>query len=204
MAKKTGIENAEKTLNALTAKAAELAASGKADDAEMADIAFAAYSGDQKAAAKLESIKDRALRRDLESKALASAIAEAKRRVVAAQEAEAMAEAARVAEEVAEIAGIIREQGALADKALRQFIKASNVVREAIAELQNRGVESPSAAQLQALGRRAILGNLVDSPFHRDFEHLAPRERTNFAHFTNAWASALLRHVGKTKQESAA
>ena len=117
---------------------------------------------------------------------------------------EAMAEAAKVAEEVAEIAGIIREQGALADKALKQFIRASKVVREAIAELQTRGVNSPNGAQLLALGRRAILGALVDSPFAKEFGHIAPRERQNFAHFTNAWASALLRHVGKTKQESAA
>lgn len=104
---KSKIENAKTTLHKLIAQQTALAASSKADEAEMADIAFVAYSGDQKAAAKLESIKDRALRRDLESKALASAIAEAKRRVVDAEKAEAEAEQEKVNAEIAEIAGIM-------------------------------------------------------------------------------------------------
>jgi len=197
MAKK--IENAEKTLHTLEAKAAALAASSKADEAEMADIAFAAYSGDQKAAAKLESIKDRALRRDLESKALASAIAEAKRRVVAAQEAEAMAEAARVAEEIAELAGLMREAGAKAERGLKLMIEGSNDLRKIIVAMQQRGLGNPNAQQLQSLGRRAILGALVDSPFAKEFEHIAPRERQSFASFTSSWASAIERNVGKIK-----
>ena len=63
MAKK--IENAQKIVDKLVAKQAELAASAKADEVELESIAFAAYSGeDQKAQTALESIKDRTLRRD--------------------------------------------------------------------------------------------------------------------------------------------
>ena len=105
MAKK--IENAEKTLNKLLAAQAELAASSKADDAEMADIAFAAYSGDQKAAAKLESIKDRALRRDLEARALESAIMEARRRVAEAVNAEREAEQEKTNAEIVDRKSVV-------------------------------------------------------------------------------------------------
>jgi hypothetical protein len=110
-----------------------------------------------------------------------------------------------VAEEVAEIAGIIREEGAKADKALAQFIAAAKNVKKCIVGLQQRGLGSPNSAQLQALGRRAILGALVDSPFAKEFEHVAPRERQNFAQFTSSWAAAIENAVGaKTKKEAAA
>jgi len=165
--KLTEREHAEKVLHELEAKQADLAASRANDEATMASVSYEAHTGNEKAAAKLETLRDRAIRRDVEARNLDSAIAEAKRRVAAAQEAEARAEAARVAEEVAEIAGIIREEGEKAEVALAQFIAASNNIRKCIAGLQQRGVNSPSAQQLQSLGSRAILGAIVDSPFKK-------------------------------------
>src|SRR5262249_6636916 len=93
---------------------------------ELSEIAYAAHTGEQKAQAKLEALKDRALRRDLEMKALASAIAESKRRVAAAQDAEARAEERRVAEELQELAQMMREAGKKADTGLAMMIEGAN------------------------------------------------------------------------------
>jgi hypothetical protein len=67
------IENAQKTLNELEAKRGAVAASGQNDERELEAVAFAAHTGDQKAAAKLETLKERALRRDLELKSVDAA-----------------------------------------------------------------------------------------------------------------------------------
>jgi hypothetical protein len=201
---KTKIEKATETLAKLEAKQVEFTASAAADERELSEIAYAAHTGEQKAQAKLEALKDRALRRDLEMKALASAIAESKRRVAAAQEAEAMAEAARVAEELAELADLMREAGAKADKGLAMMIEGSNDLRKVVQAINARGLGSPSAQQLQSLGSRAILGAIVNSPFAKSFEHLAPRERQSFKSFAHQWAEMIERHVGAQPKKEAA
>src|SRR5215471_6414995 len=159
----------------------------------MASVSYSAHTGDERAAAKLETLRDRAIRRDVDARNLASAIDEAKRRVVAAKAFEAQAEETRIAGELQELAGLMREVGAKADRALKTLIEASVDLKKVIVATNQRGLANPSATQLQALGRRAILGELVGSPFAKEFEHIAPRERQNFAAFTGAWANAIER-----------
>src|SRR5262249_15216415 len=158
-----------------------------------AAVSYEAHTGCQKSAAKLETLQARAIKRDLEARNLASAIEEAKRRVAKAQEAEASAEEAKIAEELLEISQVMRVEGEKADHALKAFVAATTNVHKVIVALQQRGAGSPNGAQLLALGRRAILGALVDSPFAKEFEHIAPRERQSFANFTASWAHAVER-----------
>jgi hypothetical protein len=199
------VQSAQAIVDELEARKTEMAASRASDERELAEISFAAHgAGDQKALARLETIKARIVKREVDAKSLNAAVDEAKRRFADARNAEAMAEAARVAEEVAEIAGILRESGAEADKALARFIAATQSVSKCIAGLQERGVNSPNGAQLLALGRRAVLAAMIETPLRREFEHLSPRERTRFSEFCSGWANALLRNVGKTKQEKVA
>src|SRR5215467_8493973 len=98
--KKVNVIDAQKIVDDLEAKAAELAASSAADQRELAEISFAAYAdSDQKALARLETIKSRVVKREVDARSIQSAITEAKRRVVAAQDAEHQEKEARVAEE---------------------------------------------------------------------------------------------------------
>jgi hypothetical protein len=187
------IENAEKTLAYLQEKHTRVAEARAADEREMGAIAFAAHSGDQKASAKLETLKDRALRRDLDLKSVDSAIAEAKRRVAAAQEAERQAEEERIAGELQELARMLRAAGKKCDAALKQLTEGAEELRKIVAATNERGLHNPSAQQLQSLGSRAVLGAMVNTPFARDFQHLAPRERTNFVAFAGAWAQMIER-----------
>src|SRR5262249_15939086 len=137
------------------------------------------------------------VKREVDARSIESAITEAKRRVAAAQDAERQAEEARVANELAELEQIMREAGQKADKALKAFITELNNLKKVIVAMQQRGNNTPSAAQLQALGRRALLGQLVDSPLAKEFEHVSPRERQDFAVFTNSWASSVERAINQ-------
>ena len=71
--KLNAVENAQKTLHELEAKRDAVTASRQNDERELEAVAFAAHTGDQKAAAKLETLKERALRRDLELKSVDAA-----------------------------------------------------------------------------------------------------------------------------------
>ena len=86
--KLNAVEHAQKILHELESKRDAVTASGQNDQSELESVAFAAHTGDQKAAAKLETLKERALRRDLELKSVDAAIAVAKQNVETAKQAE--------------------------------------------------------------------------------------------------------------------
>src|SRR5262249_53427800 len=156
---------------------------------------YAAHTGDQKAEARLETLRSRAIRRDLEVKNLESAIAEAKRRLAEAQDAEAKAEQRRIALEVRGLVGSLRDAGKVCDESLQTFAAASDAMREIVAKINTLGFNHPSAMQLQSLGERAVRTMLVQSAFARAFEHIPPRERQNFADFSARWAESLEREI---------
>jgi len=198
---KSALENATQTLHQLEAKAAELAASRASDESELAEISFAAHgAADQKALARLETIKTRVVKREVDGKSLDAAIAEAKRRVTAAKDAEARAEDQRIASELQELAEMMREAGKKADTGLAMLIEGSNDLKKIVAATNQRGLGNPSAQQLQSLGSRAVLGALVNSPFAKAFEHIAPRERQSFVAFAGAWAEMVERAVSAKLQ----
>jgi len=72
------IEAAEEILADLEAKRAAIAQARAADENAMAELAFEAHTGDQRAEAKLETLKDRVLRKDLELRSIDSAVQVAK------------------------------------------------------------------------------------------------------------------------------
>lgn len=195
--KKVNVTDAQKILEQLEARKAELIAARASDETDMAAVSYEAHTGDQKSAAKLETLQERAIKRDVEAKNLDSAIAEAKRRVAAARDAERQAGEARVASELAELAQMMREAGAKCDKALKLLAEGSDELRKIVQAINARGRGNPSASQLQALGSRAILGMIINSPYAKDFQHISPAERKNFATFTEAWASMVERAVNQ-------
>src|SRR5262249_34685405 len=153
------------TLGELQAKREALAASRASDETDMDAVAFAAHTGCEKSRAKLETLRERALRRDVEARNLDSAIAEAARRVAAAKDAEARAEERRIAGELAELAQMMREAGAKCDRALKLLAEGSNELRKIVQATNQRGLGNPSAQQLQSLGSRAILAMIINSPY---------------------------------------
>ena len=169
-------EHAEKVLHELEAKQADLTASRASDESEMASVSYEAHTGNEKAAAKLETLRERALRRDLELKNIASAVQVAKEKVALAQAEEAKAEQKRVALEVRGLLRSLRDAGKTCDEALETFAASSNVMKDIIQKMNALGFHHPSSTQYMSLGERAVRGMLVNSPFARGFESIAPRE----------------------------
>jgi hypothetical protein len=206
-AKQTANENsteaAEGVLADLIAKRDSVAQARAADEAAMADVAFAAHTGDQKSEAKLETLKERVLRKDLELRSIDSAVQVAKEKVALAQADEAAADQRRVALEVRGLLNSLRDAGTVCDEALATFAASSNVMKGIIQKINALGFAHPSGTQFMSLGERAVRGMLVNTPFARGFESIAPRERQNFNDFTGRWIESLEREIsarlGETK-----
>jgi hypothetical protein len=194
-AKQTANENsteaAEKVLADLVAKRDSVAQARAADEAAMADVAFEAHTGDQRAEAKLETLKERVLRKDLELRSIDSAVQVAKEKVALAQAEEAKANEKRVALEIQRLTKELREAGKLADEGLAMFLDATNAMHHVVSRFSSLGLGNPSAVQFVSLGERAVRTVLMETVFRRAFEHLGPAERKSFGSFTAEWAAML-------------
>jgi hypothetical protein len=74
--------------------------------------------------------------------------------------------------------------------------------------LHAAGVRSPTYEQLDALGYQAFATAIMQTPWHRRFEHLAPNERKSFRGLIDAWVMAigprLKAQLGQQEDEAAA
>jgi hypothetical protein len=200
--KLSALEHAEQTLHALESKQADLTASRASDESEMASVSYEAHTGNEKAAAKLETLRERALRRDLELKNIASAIQVAKEKVALAQAEEAKANEMRIAMEVRGLLKSLRDAGAVCDEALATFAASSNVMKDIIQKMNALGFHHPSSTQFMSLGERAVRGMIVNTPFQRGFESIALRERKNFNEFVGQWCVSLEREIAQRLGET--
>ena len=205
MAKKTvnetPVEAAERVLGELQAQHDKVTKARESDDRELGAVSYSALAaGDKDAAQRLEAVKERSLRRDLELKAIRSAIAQAQQNLAEAKADAAAAEQRRVALELRELAKVMRAAAKKCDAGLAMLTEGAKEMRDAIAQTNARGLGNPSATQLQSLGERAVLAAMIEMPWARAFQHIAPRERLTFA-FATQWALAIERAVdAKLKQ----
>jgi len=188
--------DAQKIVDQLESKAAELAETRASDERELASISFAAHaSEDQKALARLETIKARAVKRELDARSLDAAIAEAKRRVVEAQADAAAADQRRVALQARSLLASLRDAGKTCDEALATFAAGSDVMRRIIQEINALGFHHPTGMQYMSLGERAVRTALVNTAFSRAFEAIPPSERQEFNDFVGKWCISLEREI---------
>ena len=196
------VEHAHKTLHELEAKRGAIAASGQNDQSELESVAFAAHTGDQKAAAKLETLKERALRRDLELKSVDAAIAVAKQNVETAKQAEAQTQARKVARELLKRARVIVEHARTLDDANAIRVEASRAIADELTEMRSLahgiGLFVPSHEQLFAMASRADQTATMQTPWAREVgEHLPPNQRRDHMSYAQSW------HVAITKAAAA-
>jgi hypothetical protein len=213
--KLSAVEHAYKTLHELEAKRAAVTASRQNDERELEAVAFAAHTGDQKAAAKLETLKERALRRDLELKSVDAAIAVAKQNVETAKADEATAEQKRTAEAARVIVDRIDSLFASADKHLALALDALKAADARIEELHACGFAFPTAIQTRTNALFALQTYLMALPkywwnelSHGGVRFLAPHERRSFQQFWSQMAKSIGREIaarlGETKQKEVA
>src|SRR5262249_30765029 len=143
---KVSADDAQKIVDQLESKAAELAETRASDERELASISFAAHaSEDQKALARLETIKARAIRHESDLRSIDAAIAEAKRNVESAKADEAAAEQKRCAAEARVIVDRIDSLFASADTHFKQAMDALAAADKRIEELHLLGFQYPTA-----------------------------------------------------------
>jgi len=207
------LENAQTILNNLESKAAELAASRAADEQELAQISFAAHaSEDQKALARLETIKSRVVKREVDAKSLESAIAEAARRVAAAKDAEAQAGQKQNAEAAKVIVDRIDDLFASADMHFKQAMDALEAAHARIEEVHGLGFAYPTAVQLRANIIYALETCMARMPKYLwdelsrgGLRYPSPAQRRTFSQFWAAMSATLGREIatrlGETKNE---
>ncbi|MFY9770246.1 MAG: hypothetical protein WAK04_08435 [Xanthobacteraceae bacterium] len=182
------------------ARAVELEASRK-------QASFGAHAlHDAKQRKQLADVVDQTIRHETEARAIADAIDEAKRRLMLAQ-AYADDVAARAnAEHIFELLGAFREAGVEMDQALRTVAEVGKILPSLLSQLHAAGVSSPNHEQMDALGFQALGTALMDGPWRRRFEHLAPSSRRTFGSLFDQWAMAIesqLRRRLRERQEAA-
>jgi hypothetical protein len=77
--------------------------------------------------------------------------------------------------------GVMRSAAKKCDDGLAMLTEGAKEIRTAIAQTNARGLGNPSATQLQSLGERAVLAAMIEMPWARAFQHLAPGQRQTFA-----------------------
>jgi hypothetical protein len=187
------IEKAEAVLADLNAKRAALVAKGHDLEERRQEIAYLAHTGSKKERAELGELSSAAITHDYELKSLDSAIASATKKLAAADQAQAQAQERENAQALrAKVDEFVAHAIAL-DDTFTAMIKETNALEETLKEIHLLGCPFPSRAQLDALGGRALKTALMQTPFRREFEHLAPSERQSFPKLVNEWASRIER-----------
>ena len=210
--KLNAVEHAQKIVDELKAKRDATIAATRADETEMAGIAYEAHTGDQKAAAKLETLRERALRRNDELSSIDSAIAVAERKLTAAKADEVAAEQKRIAAEARLIIDRVDSLFASADKHLALALDALKAADGRIEELHARGFAFPTAIQVRTSALFALQTYLMALPkywwnelSHGGLRFLAPHERRSFQHFWSQMAGSIGREIaqrfGELKQK---
>src|SRR5262245_2395004 len=206
------IESAEKTLANLIAKRDRLASVRAADDAELAAVVFHAHTGDKDAAERLDAIRERAAKREIDIKSIDAAIAVAQQNVESAKANEAAAEQKRLAGEARVIVDRIDSLFASAHTHFKQAFDALKAADARIEELHGLGFAFPTAVQTRANIIYALETCLMSLPKYLwqelsrgGMRFLAPNQRRTFSQFWAQMSASIGREIatrlGETKHE---
>jgi DNA repair exonuclease SbcCD ATPase subunit len=204
------IEQAEHVLNNLRQKREVLIARGHSLDAERTKLSFSAHTGDKAARQKLDKLNAEAALHDSELRSLDSAIAEGTARVERARQAEERAQGREIAKELLKRAARLVELAQSLDDAAAIRVECSRVISEELQTMRQiahgLGVFLPSEQQFLSLGSRAEVTSLMEMPFHRIVERIAPNERRSHSSYVQPWRDAIAKGCAALlgdKQEAA-
>jgi len=216
IANENPIEAAERILAELQARYDRTVQARESDDRELGAVSYSALAaGDKDASEKLERVKEQALRRDLEIKAIRSAIAQAQNNLAEAKAAEAAAEQKRCAAEAQVIVDRIDSLFASADLHFRQAMDALEAAHARIEDVHGLGFAYPTAVQLRANIIYALETCMARLPKYL-WDELSrggvrwpsPAQRRTFSQFWAAMSASLSREIatrlGEKHKEDAA
>lgn len=206
MTKQQSVADAQAVLERINKKLDAIGERAKEISAERQALGFKAHAeADARAIKQLATLAAEAAEIEAERETLAGAMREASLRVVAARNAEAEAAAEVNAKAIRKTLGEFVECGHALQEALDDVGQLGKHQQNLLSELHGLGVGFPSHEQLSTLGWQAVQTALMNSPWHRRSEHLAPSQRRNFAALVDGWAATvergLAQRLGEAEQQ---
>jgi hypothetical protein len=184
------VADAERTIAALEQKQAALNQQREAADAERSRIAFAAHAqSDPEASRQLAALTEQALRRDREAGDIIAALATARHRLQQARLAEAKAADVAQARELRAAVRQFVEAGSRVDHALGLLARDGHALTDALNKVHALGAQFPTQQQLDSLGHICLRSSIMQTPWARSVETVAPGQRRSFRSLVEAWAS---------------
>jgi hypothetical protein len=192
------VSEAEATVARLQEQQERVVAERAKAEAETGKYSYAAHAqGDVAAVAELDKIADLIMRHDQKLREISSALATAGLRLQQARQAEAQAQGRGVARELLKRAARLVQLGQTLDDANRIRVEASCAISEELQTMRQiahgLGVFVPSEQQFLSLGERAERTTLMEMPFHRIAERLAPNEKRNHSSYAQPWRDQIVK-----------
>jgi chromosome segregation ATPase len=174
---------------------------------ERKSVALAAHTGDTAARKRLDALNLESTTIGAEIEGLDAAIAEAGDRLATAEAAEALEADRARARELRHALAEFTEHGRKLDEAMAAVVAESNALRTALHKMHSLGCEYPTDALALVNCRLAIGTALMQTPWKREFEHLAPGQRRTFGEIIRGWVEriepTIARRLGETQDEAA-
>jgi hypothetical protein len=202
------VQAVEANIADLERKQAAIVARGRELQDERAGVSYSAHTGDAQARQRLDELNRESAEHASELQSINEALRSARTKLDQARAAESVAadrkRALALRAALKDFAGHARAL----DDALAIFADQGAALLETLIKMQQLGSVAPSHEQLLALGRRALLAALAETPWRRDFELVEPRLRRSFVELTGVWIAANERTIaaklGQQKTEEAA
>jgi hypothetical protein len=172
-------------------------------------VSFSAHAtADTKARKRLDELIDAILRHDAELVSIDAAIQEAKARLVAAQQAAAAAKERDRALELRSLLPRFVGHAKKLDELLDQIVTEAVGLNDTLNDVHRLGAAFPNHSQLDAIGDRALRTAILQTPWARSVENLAPGERRRFFGSISDWADKIERdsvqpRLNEKKKEAA-
>jgi hypothetical protein len=200
------VTKAEQTIGFLQEKQAAAIKRGHDLQEERAATALAAHTGDQGARAKLDALNLESAQHASELQSIGEALAAATNKLASARAAELRRQERADALRLRKAAKKFSDAGHRLDAVLADLPAAAQAVAAALNGVHQAGSPSPNHQQLLSLGGRALKTALMQTPWSREFEHLAPGERHSMAKLIDDWCeridSAVDAKLKETEQQT--
>ena len=158
---------------------------------ERANVALAAMTGDAKARKRLDAINAELATQHGELESIDAALRTAGERLADAQR-DAAAEIERnKAIAMREVLAEFAECAVSLDEALIALGEEGDALRVTIRKLRELGCDFPTDAQISVLGLQCVQTALMQTPWKREFPHLAPKDRRTFGALCGEWRARI-------------
>jgi hypothetical protein len=117
---------------------------------------------------------------------IAEAVGEAETKLMLAKAYAADVAAQAKAASILEIVGALKEAGVEMDAACRTLHETGKVLVGLLSQLRAAGISSPTHDQLDVLGDQALRTAILDTPWGKRYERLAPNQRRSFRDWSTA------------------